>query len=169
MLRQQFVTYDKNADMFKKKKNRKKQWRHHKNIDRKWQLVRLFVKLKKVFIFSHTSTLRDNFANAFIAMVIHSLTLVMLLLRMVHFIIKSKYWKDHKRHFFFLPCEAIRKLTEKRRTVEGKLERRDITSDYSTYQSETYAPLTRHGVFMDKGSEQFTVKSKYLSTYRGTW
>lgn len=51
--------------------------------------------------------------------------------------------------------------------VEGKLERRDITNDYATYQSEAYAPLTRHGVFMDKGSEQFMVKSKYLSTYRG--
>lgn len=62
---------------------------------------------------------------------------------------------------------AIRKLTEKRRTVEGKLERRDITNDYATFQSEAYAPLTRHGVFMDKGSEQYAVKSKYLSTYRG--
>ncbi|XP_071841728.1 cilia- and flagella-associated protein 91-like isoform X2 [Apostichopus japonicus] len=82
----------------------------------------------------------------------------------------SKKQKEKERKVAWIRNEhikAIRKLTEKRRTVEGKLERRDITSDYSTYQSETYAPLTRHGVFMDKGSEQFTVKSKYLSTYRG--
>ncbi len=62
---------------------------------------------------------------------------------------------------------AIRKLTEKRRKVEGNLERRDITKDYAGFNSETYAPMTRHGVFLDKGSEQYVVKSKYLSTYQG--
>ncbi|XP_072166389.1 cilia- and flagella-associated protein 91-like isoform X2 [Diadema setosum] len=63
--------------------------------------------------------------------------------------------------------KAIRKLTEKRRKVEGKLERRDITKDYSAFASEAYAPMTRHGVFLDKGSEQYVVKSKYISTYQG--
>lgn len=82
----------------------------------------------------------------------------------------SKKQKEKEKKVAWIRKEhikAIRKLTEKRRTVEGKLERRDITNDYATFQSEAYAPLTRHGVFMDKGSEQYAVKSKYLSTYRG--
>ena len=62
---------------------------------------------------------------------------------------------------------AIRKLTEKRRKVEGKLERRDITHDYSSFGSQTYAPLTRIGVFIDRGSELYNVKSKYLNSYQG--
>ena len=63
---------------------------------------------------------------------------------------------------------VIRKLTEKRRKVEGKLERRDVTHEFSSYGSQVYAPLTRIGVFLDRGSEQFSVKSKYLNTYQGT-
>ncbi|KAL5020064.1 hypothetical protein ScPMuIL_002956 [Solemya velum] len=63
--------------------------------------------------------------------------------------------------------KTIRKLTEKRRKVEGRLERRDVVRDYSNYESQTYAPLTRVGVFLDRGSEQFVVKSRHLSTYQG--
>ncbi|XP_013385345.1 cilia- and flagella-associated protein 91 [Lingula anatina] len=63
--------------------------------------------------------------------------------------------------------KAIRKLTEKRRTVEGKLERRDLTQEYSNPGSQTYAPKTRIGVFLDRGSEQFVVKSRYLDSYQG--
>ena len=66
---------------------------------------------------------------------------------------------------FLLP--AIRKLTEKRRKVEGKLERRDVTHEYSDCGSQTYAPLTRIGVFLDRNSEQYVVKSRFLSTYQG--
>jgi len=62
---------------------------------------------------------------------------------------------------------AIRKLNEKRRTVEGKLERREIVKDYSNYDSQTYAPMSRAGVFLDRGSEQYNVKSYHLSTYQG--
>ena len=62
---------------------------------------------------------------------------------------------------------AIRKLTEKRRNVENKLERRDVTHDYSSFGSQVYAPLTRIGVFLDRGSEQYNVKSQYLSSYQG--
>ncbi|XP_070549252.1 cilia- and flagella-associated protein 91-like [Ptychodera flava] len=63
--------------------------------------------------------------------------------------------------------KTIRKLTEKRRKVEGKLERRQITHDYSMFGSQVYAPMTRLGVFLDRGSEQYVVKSRYLSTYQG--
>ncbi|XP_076457468.1 cilia- and flagella-associated protein 91-like [Babylonia areolata] len=63
--------------------------------------------------------------------------------------------------------KTIRKLTAVRRAVEGKLERREIISDYSNSGSQTYAPMTRLGVFLDRGSEQYVVKSRYLSTYQG--
>jgi len=62
---------------------------------------------------------------------------------------------------------AIRKLTKKHKNIEGKLERREVVKDFSDYGSQTYAPLTRFGVFLDRGSEQFVVKSRYISTYQG--
>ena len=62
---------------------------------------------------------------------------------------------------------AVRKLNEKRRTVEGKLERREIVKDYSSYDSQTYAPMSRVGVFLDRGSEQYNVRSYHLNTYQG--
>ena len=64
---------------------------------------------------------------------------------------------------------AIRKLTEKRRRVEGKLERRDIVTEYADSGSQVYAPMTRIGVFLDRGSEQYVVKSRYLNSYQGKW
>lgn len=67
----------------------------------------------------------------------------------------------------FLFYSAIRKLTEKRRKVEGKLERRDVVQEFADYGSPSYAPLTRIGVFLDRGSEQYVVKSKHLSTLQG--
>ncbi|KAL8577811.1 hypothetical protein ACOMHN_054561 [Nucella lapillus] len=63
--------------------------------------------------------------------------------------------------------KTIRKLTAVRKMVEGKLERRQIINDYSSSGSQTYAPLTRLGVFLDRGSEQYVVKSRHLSTYQG--
>jgi len=63
--------------------------------------------------------------------------------------------------------KTVRKLNEKRRTVEGKLERREIVKDYSSYESQTYAPMSRVGVFLDRGSEQYNVRSYHLNTYQG--
>ena len=51
--------------------------------------------------------------------------------------------------------------------MEGKFERRDITHEYTDCGSQTYAPLTRIGVFIDRNSEQYVVKSRFLSTYQG--
>lgn len=47
------------------------------------------------------------------------------------------------------------------------MERRDIIQEYSNFGSQTYAPLTRIGMFLDRGSEQYVVKSRHLSTYQG--
>lgn len=65
------------------------------------------------------------------------------------------------------PPSAMRKLTAKRKNVEGKLKRRDIIKDYSNYSSQTYAPLSRIGLFPDRHSQRNMVKSRYLDTYEG--
>ncbi|XP_017568957.1 cilia- and flagella-associated protein 91 [Pygocentrus nattereri] len=62
---------------------------------------------------------------------------------------------------------SLRKLTAKRKNVEGRLERRDIVNDHSDYGSQTYAPLSRHGVFPDQNSERHVVKNRFLNTYQG--
>ena len=62
---------------------------------------------------------------------------------------------------------ALRKLSEKTRSVEGKLERRSIIQDYTNFDSQTYAPMTRVGVYLDSGSEQYSVKSHFTSTLDG--
>ncbi|EDV25762.1 uncharacterized protein TRIADDRAFT_55191 [Trichoplax adhaerens] len=63
--------------------------------------------------------------------------------------------------------KGIRKLIAKRENIEGKLTRRDIGKDYADPGSQTYAPVTRYGVFMDQGSEKRKVKSRHLETYEG--
>ncbi|XP_012944765.1 cilia- and flagella-associated protein 91 [Aplysia californica] len=63
--------------------------------------------------------------------------------------------------------KAIRKMTEKRAQVETSFKRRAIIQEYADPGSQTYAPLTRIGIFLDRGSEQYLVKSRHLSTYQG--
>lgn len=63
--------------------------------------------------------------------------------------------------------KMIRKLLKKRQEVEGKFERRNILKEYADPGSQAYAPLSRVGVFMDRGSEKYKVKSRYLTTYQG--
>jgi len=63
--------------------------------------------------------------------------------------------------------KMLRKLTRKRQNIEGKFERREILKDYSDSGSQAYAPLSRTGVFLDRGSEQYKVKNRYLTTYQG--
>ncbi|KAG9471167.1 hypothetical protein GDO78_015569 [Eleutherodactylus coqui] len=63
--------------------------------------------------------------------------------------------------------KAFRKLSQKMGNVEEKLERRDVIRDYTDYSSQTYAPLSRIGHFPDRLSEQFIVKSPFLTSYQG--
>ena len=35
------------------------------------------------------------------------------------------------------------------------------------YPAQVYAPQTRVGVFLDRGSELYNVKNRYLNTYEG--
>ncbi|MCJ8732841.1 hypothetical protein PDJAM_G00215890 [Pangasius djambal] len=62
---------------------------------------------------------------------------------------------------------SLRKLMAKRKTVEGKLMRRDIINEHFDYSSQTYAPLSRHGVFPDRHSQRDIVKSHFLDSYQG--
>uniref|UniRef100_H2YHN4 Cilia- and flagella-associated protein 91 n=1 Tax=Ciona savignyi TaxID=51511 RepID=H2YHN4_CIOSA len=75
---------------------------------------------------------------------------------------EEKIQKIRKEHI-----KTIRKLTVKREKVEGKLERRDLVNEYSNFGSQAHAPTSRIGVFLDRGSEQYVVKSRYLSTFHG--
>ncbi|XP_060733369.1 cilia- and flagella-associated protein 91 [Tachysurus vachellii] len=61
---------------------------------------------------------------------------------------------------------SLRKLMAKRKTLEGKLTKRDVITEHLDYGSQTYAPLSRHGVFPDRHS-QSNVKSHFLDTYQG--
>ncbi|XP_060786404.1 cilia- and flagella-associated protein 91-like isoform X2 [Neoarius graeffei] len=62
---------------------------------------------------------------------------------------------------------SLRKLMAKRKTVEGKWMKRNIISEHLDYSSQTYAPLSRHGVFPDRHSQLDTVKTHFLNTYQG--
>ena len=62
---------------------------------------------------------------------------------------------------------VLRKLSEKHKNVEGKLERRDVIKDYSSYSSQVYAPMTRIGVFLDSNAHQYQVSSHYKDTLYG--
>eukprot|EP01135_Chromosphaera_perkinsii_P012450 Nk52_evm61s2657 gene=Nk52_evmTU61s2657 len=63
--------------------------------------------------------------------------------------------------------KLLRKLQEKRKNVEGKVQHRDIIDDYAKPSSQVYAPITRLGVFPDKDSERFKISSYLTETYEG--
>ena len=64
--------------------------------------------------------------------------------------------------------KALRKLSEARKSVEKKREKRDIIGEYADYGSEVYAPLTRHGyVTRDKLAAQFETKPLQLESLAG--
>jgi len=63
--------------------------------------------------------------------------------------------------------KSLRKLLKKRSHVDEKVFASSKINQYSTFGSQVHAPLTRVGVFLDRASEQYVVKSKYLDTYQG--
>ncbi|XP_076858726.1 cilia- and flagella-associated protein 91 [Brachyhypopomus gauderio] len=62
---------------------------------------------------------------------------------------------------------SVRKLLAKRRGPDRKPGRRDVISAHTDYGSQTYAPLSRHGVFPDRRMTRGVVTSRLLSTYQG--
>ncbi|XP_077202407.1 cilia- and flagella-associated protein 91 isoform X2 [Paroedura picta] len=75
---------------------------------------------------------------------------------------EEKVRKIHHEH-----TKAIRKIIAKGKNVERKLEKRDLIEDYTHYNSQTYAPLSRIGYFPDNHADRFIVKNVYLNTYDG--
>ncbi|CAH8637797.1 unnamed protein product [Dicrocoelium dendriticum] len=62
---------------------------------------------------------------------------------------------------------ALRKLVRRRLAEREVSRKRDVIKEYATPSSQPFAPLTRLGVFPDRGSEKFVVKNRYLTTYEG--
>lgn len=60
-------------------------------------------------------------------------------------------------------------MIKKRENIYNQIEykRKNIIEEYSKYESESYAPLTRHGFFPDKNADNYLVRNKYLDTYQG--
>ena len=106
-----------------------------------------------------------------VANLTHQVELTFWITHKAHFaILLFKF--DSKRVYFFLLCNesifvAIRRLTRNCKNVEQKVERRDFVEEYSGFGSQVHAPMTRVGVFLDRGSEQYVVRSRYLNTFQG--
>lgn len=66
----------------------------------------------------------------------------------------------------FIPA-ALRNLTKDCSNAEGKLQRQTVVERYSNFDSQVYAPKTRIGVYLDSGSEQYNVKSKFTTSLDG--
>jgi hypothetical protein len=65
--------------------------------------------------------------------------------------------------------KALRKLSKARKTATPPLDppKRDIISEYASYGSKVYAPITRGGQHPDKSSERFMIKQTELQTTVG--
>ncbi|OAF68776.1 AMY-1-associating protein expressed in testis 1 [Intoshia linei] len=61
----------------------------------------------------------------------------------------------------------LRKLIKNKNLPHSNSIKRDIIKEYDDPASTVYAPLSRNGVFIDRNSEKYRVKSKYLETYQG--
>lgn len=51
--------------------------------------------------------------------------------------------------------------------MEGKLEKRNVINEYTEYESQPYAPLSRIGYFPDNHADRYVVKNSFLNTYEG--
>lgn len=69
--------------------------------------------------------------------------------------------------YSFYPHTALRQLSQKSANVEMRLEKRNIINDYTNSDSNVYAPMTRIGIYLDSGSEEYNVKSQFTSTLEG--
>jgi hypothetical protein len=76
---------------------------------------------------------------------------------------KDKFLSSiHKRRL-----RALRKLTEARKHMVDKPAPRDIIHEYTSFNSEVYAPIKRFGSILDKNPERFEAKPDILSSLEG--
>ncbi|XP_064407633.1 cilia- and flagella-associated protein 91-like [Halichondria panicea] len=88
--------------------------------------------------------------------------------RLEHLWAKKQAAKEkHGRRLRTDHVKALRKLTQKSANVEGRLEKRQVIRDYTKFDSQVYAPMTRIGMYLDTGSEQYSVKSRFTNTMDG--
>ncbi|VDP87361.1 unnamed protein product [Echinostoma caproni] len=71
------------------------------------------------------------------------------------------------REWHYREREVEAKLMRQRLAMKEASKTRDVIKDYANPSSQTFAPLTRLGVFPDRGSEANAVKNAYLNTYEG--
>ncbi|KAL7751160.1 hypothetical protein RI367_003365 [Sorochytrium milnesiophthora] len=64
-------------------------------------------------------------------------------------------------------AKELKKLSEKRKNIEGKLIRRDVIADYADYTSTVYAPKTRDGKHPDANLSALAAEPPDLLTYQG--
>ena len=53
--------------------------------------------------------------------------------------------------------------------MERKFKQRKVIEQYSNFDSQVYAPMTRIGVYLDSGSEQYNVKNRFNTTLEGQY
>jgi len=63
--------------------------------------------------------------------------------------------------------KILRKMYKARKNVELKNEKRDIIEEYANFGSTVYAPITRHGLSLDKKANKYEVQPEALSSYQG--
>ena len=54
-----------------------------------------------------------------------------------------------------------------RKTLDDKGAKRDIITEYASYGSTVYAPITRDGLSLDKKANKYEVQPEALSSYAG--
>lgn len=62
---------------------------------------------------------------------------------------------------------ALRKLAKAKKYIEPKKERRDIINDYTSFGSNTYAPITRLGLYPDDHPRDYDVFTNDLGKIEG--
>ena len=91
---------------------------------------------------------------------------MIIILTSTHCLVCNLY--DPFRLFTLTGFVDVRKLEKKRAALEGDPGKKgDLIEKYIDKGSQVYAPMTRFGVFIDRGSEQYNIKSAYLSSYEG--
>lgn len=58
-------------------------------------------------------------------------------------------------------------MIKSRENIDSSYKKKDIIEEYTKFDSEAYAPLTRHGYFPDKNADSYQVRSKYLDSFEG--
>jgi len=88
----------------------------------------------------------------------------------------DKLWnvkqKEFEKNAKRIRCDHIKHLRKLLKVREREFDykrtnKRSVVEECGDFSSQTHAPITRMGVFLDRRSEQFAVNSKYIDSYEG--